>query len=363
MDPQEPSTDARPATAPSKWPISMPLYGVEIFAVANLAATFLVLHLHHLRVDWRSFAHTVKPLVVSLPRLFLYGLIVAVLCRLLQRRPVKELLRRLTSPAWWLDWLRMWGAILLTTYTYFWLKVNVPILNDRSWDQAFWDLDILLHFGISPSIFFTQLFNGNVLTGWMDLWYSVWKESVMLLSSGFLVLYQGRKRHRFTMATVLLWTFGAWGYVLLPAVGPIYVFMPHWIELLEQMPRATLAQSMLWKNYTTILSGLAGEQIHSFNPTQGVAAMPSLHVGAHAFLAFWAWRYLRPVFVVFLVATGLTFVGSVLTGWHYAVDGYAGILVAWLSFYLAERSRPRSESTPEGAETPQPDAPVTAQDA
>ena len=335
QDPQEPPQTGRQP----KLPFTLPLYGVEIFALANLVATFVILRLHHLRIDWHAFKYIVWPLVVSLPRLFLLGAGVAILCRLLQRRPLGDLLRRLASPAWWLEWLRMWGAILLTTYTYFWLKVNVPILNGRTWDGAFWQLDILLHAGISPSILVTQLFKGSFLAGWTDHWYGIWKETVMLLSSGFLVLYQGELRRRFTFGTVLLWTLGAWGYVLLPALGPIYAFNGHFVEIMAQLPRATVAQAMLWKNYSTLMAGLAGEQIHSFNPTHGIAAMPSLHVAAHAFLAFWTWRYLRPIFVLFFVATGLTFIGSLLTGWHYAVDGYAGILLAWLSFYLAEISR------------------------
>jgi membrane-associated phospholipid phosphatase len=33
----------------------------------------------------------------------------------------------------------------------------------------------------------------------------------------------------------------------------------------------------------------------------------------------------------------LTFVGSMLTGWHYAIDGYAGALLAWLCVLLAQR--------------------------
>ena len=43
----------------------------------------------------------------------------------------------------------------------------------------------------------------------------------------------------------------------------------------------------------------------------------------------------HPLRVPYLVATLVMFVGSVATGWHYAIDGYAGILLAWLVFRLA----------------------------
>lgn len=343
--------------------LRLPIYGLELFVLANLVLTLVILRLHHLRIDWNTFVYIVHPLFVSLPNLFVLGLIVALLLRIVQRKPLGELLARLKRPGWWIEWARMWIAIMLTTYTYFWLKVNVPILNGSSWDEAFWELDILLHLRISPTILVTQLFKGSVLTGFMDSWYTVWKETVMLASSGFLVLYEGEQRRRFAFATVMLWIFGAWGYVLFPAVGPVYVYTAHFVEIMSELPDATAGQMTLWQNYKTILAGMAGEQIHSFNPTQGVAAMPSLHVAAHAFFAFWTWRHFRPLFIFFFVATGLTLIGSVLTGWHYAVDGYAGILLAYVCFKLVDRGFPRDleDSGPKDPDLKEtdPEAPAT----
>ena len=83
-----------------------------------------------------------------------------------------------------------------------------------------------------------------------------------------------------------------------------------------------------------MLAGRTGV-LREFNPIYSIAAMPSLHVGAHALFAFWSWRHARPLALVFILATFLTFVGSLVTGWHYAVDGYAGILLAFASYRLA----------------------------
>jgi membrane-associated phospholipid phosphatase len=65
--------------------------------------------------------------------------------------------------------------------------------------------------------------------------------------------------------------------------------------------------------------------------------MPSLHVGAHWLFMLWIRREIRPLFVLAAVATFLTFIGSIITGWHYAVDGYVGIALAQLVYMVAVR--------------------------
>ena len=48
-------------------------------------------------------------------------------------------------------------------------------------------------------------------------------------------------------------------------------------------------------------------------------------------------RRARRLFLPLALATALTFLGSLATGWHYAVDGYAGMLLAWVAVRIADR--------------------------
>jgi len=80
--------------------------------------------------------------------------------------------------------------------------------------------------------------------------------------------------------------------------------------------------------------------VYQVRPFLAVAALPSLHVGAHALFFFWFRRHQPRLAPLFALATGLTFLGSLATGWHYAVDGYAGILLAWGAVRLAGRLEP-----------------------
>jgi hypothetical protein len=64
---------------------------------------------------------------------------------------------------------------------------------------------------------------------------------------------------------------------------------------------------------------------HAGFPSTGVTAMPSMHVVVTtlAACAFWARRW-RPAAVGVVV---FTVVGSVVTGWHYWLDGLVAIAV------------------------------------
>jgi hypothetical protein len=86
--------------------------------------------------------------------------------------------------------------------------------------------------------------------------------------------------------------------------------------------------------------------------------MPSLHVGVHFLFALWARRHAPRLFLPCTLATALTFLGSLTTGWHYALDGYAGMLLAWGAVALADRFEPvESEAaTPDGSRAVPPEA-------
>jgi membrane-associated phospholipid phosphatase len=68
--------------------------------------------------------------------------------------------------------------------------------------------------------------------------------------------------------------------------------------------------------------------------------MPSLHVGAQAFFMFFARRRSKVLFALFAALTAVTFFTSVVSGWHYAIDGYAGLLLAWACEAAGRRSIP-----------------------
>ena len=114
--------------------------------------------------------------------------------------------------------------------------------------------------------------------------------------------------------------------VLLSSAGPVYfdrvTGLAGGYPTLEPALLAAQVQATLWQSH---LAG-PGQTI------AGIAAMPSLHVAVPALYALASRGWWRALWWGFTV---LTIIGSVALGWHYAVDGYMGILLAWLTWRLA----------------------------
>jgi membrane-associated phospholipid phosphatase len=86
-------------------------------------------------------------------------------------------------------------------------------------------------------------------------------------------------------------------------------------------------QQLLWDNYANSSTGFGS----------GISAMPSMHVSM-AFLFFLVgWRTHPAAAIAFGLYAMMVLVGSVHLGWHYAVDGYAGLVLTVLVWLAAGR--------------------------
>jgi len=136
-------------------------------------------------------------------------------------------------------------------------------------------------------------------------------------------------------SNALMWLVGAWLYMLIPSLGPAYRFPDIWFAYSKELPRTQAIQAMLMRNYQAVLRLAAGHDakvLLSF----GIAAFPSLHVGTQTLIAIWMHREWRPGAVLFALAAFFVFIGSMITGWHYLIDGIAGIALAFGSYALSQ---------------------------
>jgi hypothetical protein len=280
--------------------------------------------------------------VAILGGVFLAGILVRALLAA-RRRPRRGLarLRALLRPGSLLDIARLLVVLVLTSWAYSWLKVAIPLLRpDVLFDPWLFRIETVLHFGVNPGRFLQGLLPYPALWRLLDGYYGAFLLTVMAGLAWFGATLSIRERARFAAGFTFLWISGAWFYVAVPSLGPCYVLKDDYTEVRASMPSQSATMDLLFAHYGRVRSLRRHKEGADISPYLGVAAMPSLHVGAQAFFMFFARRRSRTLFAVFAALTGVTFVTAVLSGWHYAIDGYAALLLAWLCAAAGNASVP-----------------------
>lgn len=310
-------------------------YFFEIFVVLNFAVIGLVTAPASL-VVFTTIPDTFRSLV---PALAIYAITGTILRAFVAayKRELPIFLRLLRSGGWLVDTARLvfFGALL--THTYFWIKLVVPLLHPRNFDQQLWDVDQALFVGFSPNILFLEVFSQQAVLRFIDWSYArIFFASMMIAFVFFLSAPSRRARLGFMTGTAILWMVGAWLYMLVPSLGPAFRFPDVWLPLADSLPITQQMQALLLRNFQNVLRWPLGTA-KDIQLMFGIAAFPSLHVGFQTYAFFWMrklWIYGQIVFGIFLLVITI---GSVVTGWHYFIDSIAGALLAFVAYFVASR--------------------------
>lgn len=243
-------------------------------------------------------------------------------------------------PMWLLETARLLFAAALMVHVYCWIKITIPILHPPLFDQQLWNLDRALFFGISPNIFFLSLFSSHAALTVVDFTYGpIFLVGLFVAFAYFISSPSNRLRVAFVTGHAFMWIAGAWLYVLIPSLGPAYRFPQVWLEYANSLPRTQGLQAQLWVNYSKVLRLRAGLPLTTgpVNILHGIAAFPSMHVAFQTFIFLWfrrVWKWGELLFAVFVL---MIFLGALISGWHYLVDLYAGMLLAWIVWAVTSR--------------------------
>jgi hypothetical protein len=198
----------------------------------------------------------------------------------------------------------------------------------------------VLHGGTDPWRVLQPVFGRPTLTRVIDELYWWWYAVLVIGITWQAWSVDRPTRHRFFVAYLLTWIIlGTVLAHLMPSVGPCFLqrltgdtefepLMSYLRNVDAHRPLVAIElQNTLWASYS------AGQRGH----WMAISAMPSLHVAIAALLALVARRNHPTLALVLWVYTGIVLIGSVNLGWHYAVDGYAGILGAIACWWVAGR--------------------------
>lgn len=329
-----------PPSAPT--PHAARFFWIDVLVLVQAIAVQLFLATANLRIPFsRSFFLFSRMFLAF----FLVGLAVHFGYHAVRRR-LRPFLARIWSWDWILISLRLLVIGALTVHSYAWLKVTIPVTNPRSFDVLFWELDRLLLFGMSPNVFFLELFSWKPLLATVDWYYSrVFIFTVRLSIPLFLAAPSNSLRLGFVLGNLIVWGGGAWIYVALPAMGPVYRFAELWEPVHTTMTHTWKLQFTLLRNYNLALHLADGVVDPRLNVLFGIAAFPSLHVAYQTFIACWLRAFSRWLGLAGLILVVAMFLGSIVTGWHYLVDSIAGLGLGLLAFVMARRVWRRGETS------------------
>jgi hypothetical protein len=233
-------------------------------------------------------------------------------------------------------------TFLMSTFSN--LKQAIPLIHPFSWDELFMKMDYHLHGGVHPWALLHPILGIPAVTKMIDFLYVSWFGFFYFFLTGVGLSSRRRLRARYCISFILTWIIaGSILAVLLSSTGPCYYgkvnvgtnpFMPL-MEYLrsvheERFLFAIKFQDGLWLAHTTRENLVFG----------GVSAMPSVHVATAALFACAAWSIHRFLGYVFIIYAVLIQIGSVHLGWHYAIDGYIGTLIAVAIWHVSDRICP-----------------------
>jgi membrane-associated phospholipid phosphatase len=211
------------------------------------------------------------------------------------------------------------------------LKSTIPFLRpDELFDVQLADIDRVMFLGNDPAALLHGLFGTGAAAHVISTLYIAFIVFLPLSLGVALVFAERLKASLFYAAALgLNWIIGAATYLLIPALGPIYVY-PQWFADLPHT-ETTYLQDLLMSDRIAFLADPAT------GTPQAIAAFVSLHISISftALLAaylFDAGKRLKQGLWIWL---GITAVATVYLGWHYFIDDIAGLFVAIAALALA----------------------------
>lgn len=231
--------------------------------------------------------------------------------------------------------LRAAAVLVPVLSVHFLLKSFVWLVHPRTFDGLLWEVDRALHLGVSPTLLATAAFADPALLRVLDALYSGGYFAVAVVSVPFLlVLPRLELRMAFVAAWAAIWMAGSALYLAVPSWGPVFVVPQLFAEVLPHMPATVSVQKTLFGELSSLVNHPEAARTVRYG---SVAAFPSLHLAVVTLLAAASrhvsrrWSLANAAFVAAMLA------GSVVTGYHYLVDGWAGILLALLAWGGARR--------------------------
>jgi len=224
-------------------------------------------------------------------------------------------LKAFIRPYW--EIVRDWCPFLVILLMYYSLWGDAThLLVTRDMDNALIEWDQRL-FGMQASLAIEPWISPP-LTAWMQFAYFFHIVNVPLVAC-FVYLRRKRERFREMMTGIVVVTFfGLIGYLLVPAIGPLYTLRDQYTVPLT-VPLDIVNRQIEFMDFARIRRDV----------------FPSLHVGISFVAWLYAFRNSRKLFWILSPILVSLFVSTIYLRYHYLIDVVAGLALAPCCFLLA----------------------------
>ena len=221
------------------------------------------------------------------------------------------------------------------------MKSAIPLFNPYSWDETFIAWDRAIFFGYDAWQVLQPALNYPIITAAIAANYHLW---ILLIYAGS--VYMGAHQHddelrvRYFVSYFLCWSvIGVVLAIAFASVGPCFaeplLGNRTFVSLMDYLEAANGEYPIMVLDVQQQL--LAWQASGDFGLGRGISAMPSMHVS----LAVLFWLAMRQISRgagwFFGGFAWLIFIGSIHTGYHYAVDGILAAVVTWVIWWLVGR--------------------------
>ena len=224
-------------------------------------------------------------------------------------------IRKFVRPYW--EIVRDWSPFLVILLMYYSLwgdATHLLVTRDMDAELMAWDERL---FGMQASIAI-QPWISPPLTAWMEFAYVFHIANIPLVAC-FIYVRRARQRFREMMTGVLVVTFfGLIGYLLVPAIGPIYTLRDQYTVALG-VPLDLMNRQIEFMDFARIKRDV----------------FPSLHVGISFVVWLYAFRNSRKLFWILSPLVLSLFVSTIYLRYHYLIDVVAGLVLAPSCFFFA----------------------------
>jgi hypothetical protein len=228
--------------------------------------------------------------------------------------------------------------LFATAFTFF--KLSIPEVIPFAWDEILMEADKALHFGVHPWEWLQPWLGYPLLTSLLSYLYNLWAGLMMFVFYWQTFSLRNRQlRMQFMLSFVLAWAaLGSATALVFSSAGPCFYGdivrgTDPYAELMSYLYQANEvskiwsleAQTYLWGNYVNKDANVGG----------GISAFPSLHLCVATLIFLLCRRIDRRLAWLSGIYVMIILIGSVHLAWHYALDGYIGILGAVLCWQVA----------------------------